>query len=62
MSVAKQSGCSHSMVYSHVKKSCFKLPENGYFKLAVAKDLMEEIIREASGTTRPGSKKIDKLI
>ena len=48
VSVAKQFGYSHSTVYSLVKKSGLKLPENRYVKSAVPKDLMEEIIREAS--------------
>ena len=63
-SVAKQFGCSRSTVYSLVKKSGFKLPENGYVKSAVAREVMEEIIQlqEASGTTPSVSDKIDELI
>ena len=61
-SVAKQFGCSLTTVYSLVKKSGFKLPENGYVKSAVAREVMEEIIQEASGTTPPASDKIDELI
>jgi len=38
------------------------LPENGYVKSAVAKDVKEEIIREAPETSSPASDKIDVLI
>ena len=63
VSVAKQFGYSHSTVYSLVKKIGLKLPENGYVKSAVAREVMEEIIREASETTpRDHSDKIDELI
>ena len=60
-SVAKQFGCSRSTVYSLVKKSGFKLPENGYVKSAVPREVMD-IIREASETTLPANEKIDELI